>query len=583
MRQSKLFTKTEKASKEFDSRNATLLTKAGFIEQQFAGVYNYLPLGLRVLKKIENIVREEMDEISTEILMPALASIEQWQTTNRFDSVDVLFKAIGANEISKKKSTNEYVLQGTHEESVTPLVKKFVKSYRDLPVAVYQIQNKFRNEARAKSGILRGREFLMKDLYSFHVDEASLKEYYKKVWEAYIKIFERLGFKLNQDLFVVKASGGDFTPDFSHEFQVVVDVGEDEIYLDAKSGEVFNREVAPSRSPTPAYLNDGLEMLPMEEVFGENIVGVDDLIKHLAVAAEQCVKTLIYRTDSGELVAVAIRGDYEVNELKLVKLLGVNHVELASDQEVRQATGSKIGYAGIVNLNSGIRLVCDDSIENLINFETGANKENYHNINVNWERDLKKPDQFFDIKLAKSGDIYPETGEVYHVYNASEVGNIFPLNTKFSDAFELNYQDEKGEVKPVYMGCYGIGISRVMGVIVEKFNDEKGIVWPKQVAPFHIHLVTLAKSHEDDSFKRSEQVYETLSDANLDILWDDRLEASAGEKFSDSDLIGIPIRVVVSDRSLSAGGAEVKMRDKNESTIVKFENLVDSLNDELAK
>jgi prolyl-tRNA synthetase len=573
MKQSKLFTKTEKSQKAFDSKNATLLTKGGFIEIQFAGVYNYLPLGLRVLNKISKIVREEMDQISNEILMPSLSLQELWQKTNRLENVDVLMKTTGANELSKQKNTTEYILQGTHEETVTPLVQKFVQSYKDLPIAVYQIQTKFRNEARAKSGILRGREFLMKDLYSFHQNEADLKSYYEITKQAYTKVFERLGFKLNEDLFIALASGGDFTPDFSHEFQVKIEIGEDILFRVPSSGVVYNKEVAPSKavdvkSESPQE---------MKEVYGENIIGVDELVEFLKVPIERCVKTLIYETNTGEIVAVAIRGDYEVNEIKLSKILNCSMVKLASPETVLKFTGTKIGYAGILNLNSAIRLICDDSIENLTNFETGSNKENYHIINVNWDRDVAKPQKFFDVKMAKEKDLYPETGECYEVFRASEVGNIFPLNTKFSQSFDFTYQDEKGESQIVYMGCYGIGISRLMGVIVEKFNDERGIVWPASIAPFQIHLISLSKSQTEEPFIIAENLYRDLVNKGFEVLFDDRFDKSAGEKFADADLIGIPTRIVVSSRTLEQNQVEVKHRSSNDIRMVKLSELLDIL------
>lgn len=416
MKQSKLFTKTQKSSKEFDSKNATLLTKGGFIEQQFAGVYNYLTLGLIVLNKIENIVRQEMSLIANEIFMPTLASIDMWEKTGRFDTVDVLFKAYGANEISKKKSTNEYVVQGTHEETVTPLVQKFVQSYKDLPVAVFQIQTKFRNEARAKSGILRGREFRMKDLYSFHSTIEDLNAYYEIAKQSYVRIYEKMGFNLNQDLFIVNASGGDFSSDFSHEFQIKTEIGEDEIYLDRTTGICYNKEV-----------------------------------------------------------------------------------------------------------------IVEENIENK-----------------------------------------------YEIFNASEVGNIFKLGTKFSRAFDFKFKNDLGEDNLVVMGCYGIGTSKLMGVIVEKFHDDKGIIWPESISPFQVHLLCLNPEIAEVK-KFSENIYQLLQKFNIEVLLDDREEVSNGARFADADLIGIPYRVVISKRTLENGGelVEVKKRSEKESELINIQALIE--------
>ena len=418
MRQSKLYTKTlREAPSDEVSKNAILLTRAGFIHKEMAGVYTFLPLGLRVLKKIEDIVRRHMDTIGNELVMSSLSPRELWETTGRLDVVDVLMKTAPANKASEEKSTNSYILNPTHEELITPIASLYARSYKDLPIALYQIQTKFRNEARAKSGLLRGREFRMKDLYSFHRSEEDLKTYYEHSKKVYMDIYREIG--LADDTFITVAGGGDFTKEFSHEFQTLVEAGEDIIYLDRKNNIAYNKEV----------------------VTEEN----------------------------------AKRLEVDFDTLEQVK--------------------------------------------------------------------------------------------------ACEVGNIFPLGTKFTTAFDYTYTDEQGQKQPVYMGCYGIGPSRLMGVITEKFADEKGLVWPAAIAPFSLHLIAISKDKDSEASKLAEDVYAKLTQAGVEVLFDDRDEG-AGSKFADSDLIGIPMRVVVSDKSLEKGGVEIKERTSDQSEIVTIEQLL---------
>lgn len=417
MRYRQLITKTSKnVSSEIESTNARLLTRAGFIRQEVAGVYSFLPLGLRVLNKIEQIVREEMNQIGTELLLPALQDKQAWQTTGRLESVDVLFKAVGANKLSVERNSSEYILGSTHEEVVTPLAQHYRSSYKDLPFAVYQIQTKFRNEPRAKSGLLRGREFRMKDLYSFHTDEADLKKYYEAAKNTYTRVFKRLG--LANDTFITYASGGDFTSEYSHEFQTLLPNGEDTIYLDRKARVAYNAEIA-----TPTH-------------------------------------------------AKKLKVDFK--KLEKVK--------------------------------------------------------------------------------------------------ASEVGNIFPLGTKFSKAFKYTYLDKANKQQLVHMGCYGIGTSRLVGVIAEKFADGNGLVWPVPVAPFDVHIVALGQAN----LKQAEKLYSELTDSGLEVLLDDRDE-SAGTKLADADLIGIPTRVVVSNKTLESASAEVKQRNSSTANLVKLNKLASQL------
>ncbi len=582
MKYSKLYIKTKKNAKEFESVNATLLQKGGFIYQEMAGVYTFLHLGLRVLNKIENIIREEMDTIGTEILMTSLAPKEIWEQTGRLETVDVLMKTSGANKLSQLKNTNEYILSCTHEDMVTPIARDYNLSYKDFPFAFYQIQTKFRNEARAKSGLMRGREFRMKDLYSFHTSEEDLLRYYEKAKEVYMKVFNRVG--LGKDTYITLASGGDFTKNFSHEFQTRCDTGEDIIFYVPSKQLAYNREIAPTKAP--ALQDSDEEMKPMEDVVGKGIIGVDELAAYLKIPVEKTTKTLLFETDTGEVVAAAVRGGYDINEEKLTKIIGCKSIQLASADTVRKVTSAEVGYAGILNLPKEVKVYFDESTANRRNFECGANKTDYHTVNVNWNRDISLPEQFYDFKTAKEGDFYPETGEKYEVFRAAEVGNIFPLNTKFTKAINYYFTDEKGEQKEVFMGSYGIGPSRLMGVIVEKFHDARGILWPESVAPYKVHLIAITGGKPTQNSqvssqptsqvgKRAEEVYQTLREAGIEVLYDDRENVGAGEKLADADLIGIPLRLVVSAKTED----KVEWKKRNEKTVelITVDNVIERL------
>lgn len=568
MKYSQLPFKTSKTiSSDLHSKNARLLMQAGFIHQEMAGVYTFLPLGLRVLAKIEKIVREEMNKIGVELLMSSLVPQEYWITTKRLDTVDVLMKTTPANENARAKNDTEYVLAPTHEDTISHLMMNYARSYKDLPVAVYQIQTKFRNEPRAKSGLLRCREFRMKDLYSFHANEQNLKVYYEKAKEVYFETFHRLGF--TDDLYLALASGGDFTKDYSHEFQVKCDAGEDILFHVKSKNITFNREVTPSKAP---IIDDSdKEMKPMEEVLGEGIIGVAELCKFLGITEAETTKTLLFENEKGEVIAAAVRGGYDINEEKLRKVSGSEKLQLASAETVKRVTGAEVGYAGLLNLPSDVRVFMDESMKGRKNFEMGANRTHYHSINVNFGRDLADPAEFYDIKIAKEGDMYPETGEVYEVFKSAEVGNIFPLNTKFTKAFNYTYTAEDGSQKPVYMGSYGIGPSRVMGVMVEKYADEKGLVWPENVAPFQVELISLRAD------ERAEEVYKLLQEKGIEVLYDDR-DIGAGQKFADADLVGIPVRLVVSAKT--GNEIEWKKRTEDKTELVSLEEVTARLSQE---
>jgi prolyl-tRNA synthetase len=563
MRVSRLFTKTLKNSPADEvAKNAQLLIRAGYVHKELAGVYAYLPLGWRVIEKIKQIVREEMDATgSSELLMSSLQASDIWEKTNRWsdDVVDNWFKT---------KLLNGTILGVglTHEEPIVDAVRPYINSYKDLPKSVYQIGTKFRNEKRAKSGVLRGREFIMKDLYTFSKDQAQHEEMYEMIAEAYHKVYERLG--IGEITHRVKADGGIFTKRYSDEFQTLSPIGEDTIYHIPGTDIYFNQEVAPSQAPV--YDQD-LEYLPMKECFTPGVVGVAQLVKTLGIPVERTVKTILYVVD-GDVTAVAVRGDYVVNEIKLRMALDAKVITLADEETVRSVTGAEIGYAGLIGLPPEVKIVVDESVKSLVNFELGANRTNYHNINVNWSRDIPLPDMFYDIKDATVGDIHPETGKVYDVKKSVEVGNIFPLETKYPDALDVYYTDENGSQQSVVMGSYGIGVSRLMGVIAEHFSDKKGLVWPESIAPYRVYLVSIGKK----GVVEADSMYKELTAAGIEVLYDDR-DARPGDKFADSELLGIPYRVTVSDRTTSTGVHEYTVRSSGETSLLTREQIIDTL------
>jgi prolyl-tRNA synthetase len=612
MKLSQNFTKTTRETlADETSKNAQLLIRAGYVHKAMPGVYAYLPLGLRMLNKIENIVRKNMNSVGgQEILMNSLHPKEWWLKANRWDNVDILFKL-------NSQTKNEYALACSHEEQVVPIASSYIQSYKDLPeynskdengakpLCVYQIQTKFRDEIRAKSGLLRGREFRMKDMYDFHSTKESQDAYYELVKATYYKVYEEMGLKS----YATTASGGIFTTNISHEFQVECEAGEDWIYKDKISGEVFNEEMAPCIAPKVDLRSE--EKKEKQDHLLEGIVGVDALCRELGIENTRTTKTIFYQNQKGQLVAAVVRGDRNVNEAKL-RNVTKQMLTLATEENIMKQTGSKIGYAGVINLDSKVEIFYDTSCEFLHNFETGTNKTGYHTTNVCFSRDIQKPDQFFDISEVQEGDKNPVTNGEYEKLRTAEVGNIFKLDNKYTKAFGTTYLDKDGKPQTPLMNCHGIGTSRCMAIIAELYSDEKGLKLPAQVAPFEIHLVThinpkdevetneriivIANKIYDGEIKlvktrsgRSKlldttdinQVLEfakedsTFSINNLgsdsEILWDDRSgKISIGEKLKDADLIGCPTQIVISKRSLENGGVEIIDRASGDSVMMRI-------------
>lgn len=566
MRYSKLFGKTKlTAPHDADSVNAKLLTQAGFVDKMVAGVYNFLPLGLRVLEKVKQIVREEMNGVDgQEILMPSLHPLELWEITGRTKTADaILYRTKGAGN-------KDFVFAPSHEEAVTPLAAKFVMSYKDLPFAVYQIQTKFRNEPRAKSGLLRGREFGMKDMYSFHRTDEDLDQYYDRVAQAYLNVYERCGLKA----YMVKAGGGIFTDKYSHEFSVETVAGEDKIIVCKKCDTASNLEVATGKLEVPGKKEE--KELPMKEVKVEREFSIDASAKAHGVTNDKVLKTVVYKVGAG-FVGVCIRGDLQVNDYKLWDMFR---------EEVRPATPEELSKLGLVQgfispigmskVEGGpkhepaVKFIADNSIKHVKNFVTGANKKNVDLVNVNEGRDFVI-ETFGDFVTVEKGFKCNNCDTPFEEVKAVEAGNIFKLGTKYSKNFDLYFTDTDGKRKHVIMGCYGIGTTRLVGTVVEASHDEKGIIWPKTIAPYDVHLVQLGA---DDAIKAAaEKLYKDLQDAGVDVLFDDRDE-SAGKKFADADLIGIPLRIVISNRTLKENSVEWKLRKDKDGMMVKLDEVV---------
>lgn len=542
-----------------DNKSTSILLQAWFIRQTMAWVYTYTTLWLKVLRKIENIVREEMDNAwCFEILMPSLSPRELWEKTGRWDSIDVFFHVPAANN-------KEYWLNSTHEELITPLMWEFIQSYKDLPSCAYQIQTKFRNEKRAKSWLLRWREFIMKDAYSFHSWDEDFRQFYENMTSAYMRVFDRLW--LWKDTYVALADWWTFTDKYSHEFQVKLPIWEDEIYYDKKTGISYNKEVAPSKV-SKEFQNENEEKRKKEDIFWEWFIWVEVLAKFLNIEVERTTKTILFETDAWKIIAAAIRWDYDINELKLIKILGCKSLKLLSEEKVLELTWSVVWYAWMIWLPEDVIQLWDDSCQNRVNFELWANKENYHSINLNFWVDLDFPEKFYDFKEVKPWDRNPESGEVYEVFKASEIWNIFPLETKFSSAFWLKYLDENNEEKTPVMWCYWLWVSRAMWIVAEYFMEEKYISWPENIAPAHYYIIVIWEENLDKALSLSKKLEEKW----FEVIVDDRFSKKFWfwQKAWDAELLWIPSRIVISPKTLEQWWYELKSLKEEKWEIKSF-------------
>ncbi|MGE7621796.1 proline--tRNA ligase [Viridibacillus sp. NPDC096237] len=562
MKQSKTFIPTlREIPADADVKSHQLLLRAGFIRQNTSGVYSYLPLGTKVLKKIEQIVREEMEAIdAVELLMPALQQAELWQETGRWEAYGPELMRL------KDRHNRDFALGATHEEVITSLVRDEVKSYKKLPLTLYQIQNKFRDEKRPRFGLLRGREFVMKDAYSFHATRESLDETYNDMVKAYTNIFTRLGLNFRS----VIADSGSIGGKDTHEFMVLSEIGEDTIAFSDESGFAANIEMA---EVNVEYSHSNEDMKELEKVSTPDQKSIDEIVEFLKVSPESCIKSLVFNVDD-ELVVVLARGDHEINDIKLKNALDAQSVELADDKVIFDLLGSHVGSLGPVKLPINVKVIADNAIKSIRNGVCGANEDGFHYINVNPGRDFAI-DRYEDLRFIRVGDPSPDGKGTIKFAEGIEVGHVFKLGTTYSDSMKATFLDENGRAQSFIMGCYGIGVSRALAAVAEQFQDSYGFVWPKQIAPYDIHLISV--NEKDEAQKNlTEETYKLLQSYRYDVLYDDRKER-AGVKFADADLIGLPVRVTIGKKA-SEGILEVKFRQSGETFEWAKEELVDRLN-----
>ncbi|MDR3071234.1 MAG: proline--tRNA ligase [Endomicrobium sp.] len=557
---SKLLIPTLKeAPSDADIVSAKLMVRSGMIRKLASGFYEILPLGLKALRKIENIIRQELNAVGgQEMVLPLIFPKELWLETGRW--------SVYGKELFRLKDRKdaEFCLAPTAEEAIVDLIRKNIRSYKQLPIMLYQFGIKFRDEIRPRFGVMRSREFLMKDAYSFHVDEGDLDKYYKIMFDAYINICRRCGFKFC----AVEAASGAIGGSFSHEFMVLANSGEEDIVW-CKCGYSANSQKAESLKIE--QLKE--EFLSMTEVFTPNIGSVDDVAKFLSLSPDKFIKTMVYIAD-GNPIAVLVRGDHEVNEVKLKLLLNVSDLALADGQIVVSITGAPVGFMGPFGLKN-IKIVADLSVVDIPNAVVGANKKDYHIKNVNYRRDYNV-DLVADIRRIKHDDVCPRCKqEKLRFSRGIEIGHTFKLGTKYSKSMNAVYLDSNGKEKPIVMGCYGIGVTRILAATIEQSHDEDGIIWPESIAPFEVTIVPI--DYADLRIKNvTDKVCEELSRKGLDVLIDDRDER-AGVKFKDADLVGSPYRITIGEKNLINGNVELKSRRDKSSRCLKPEAAVSEI------
>ena len=567
MRFSKMFGRTiREIPSDAELISHQLSIRAGLIRQLAAGIYSYLPLGWRVIRKIEQIMREEMDAVDgQELSMPVVQPAEIWRITGRYDA-----PAPGPALLRFKDRTgHDMVLAMTHEEAVTDLARQELNSYRQLPVMVYQIQTKFRDEPRPRGGLVRVREFIMKDGYSFHPDQESLDAYYPRIYQAYLNIFRRCGV----ETVPVEADTGIMGGSASHEFMVLSEAGEDTLVLCPECKYAANAEKAEfAKGEGPQG-----PPLPLERVPTPGTTTIEAVARLIGVETRQTLKAVFYSTPEGQVIFAVIRGDLDVNPAKLSNVLGGVELHISTEEELK-AAGIVAGYASPVGL-SGMRVIADDSVTRAHNLVAGANEPGYHLKNVNYPRDFQA-ERVADIALARSGDPCPRCGRPLTASRGIELGHVFKLGTKYSAAVGATYLDRDGVARPMVMGCYGIGAGRLLACIIEQHHDDKGIIWPPSVAPFQVHIVSLA-GNDVRVVQAADALYERLLGAGYEVLYDDRQE-SAGVKFNDADLIGIPVRLTVSRRTVESQSVELKPRWSEEKRLVPEAELEAAIKETLA-
>jgi prolyl-tRNA synthetase len=543
-----------------------LMLRAGLIRRLAAGLYTWLPLGLRVLRKVEAIVREEMNRAGAiELLMPTVQPAELWQESGRWDQF--------GPELLRMRDRHErsYCFGPTHEEVITDLARRELKSYRQLPCNFYQIQTKFRDEIRPRFGVMRAREFTMKDAYSFHLDPASLEQGYQAMYEAYSRIFTRMNLRFR----AVRADTGSIGGNASQEFHVLADSGEDAIAFSDEDDYAANLEMAEA---VPPATRRAAPAASLARVATPGTRTIAELTAFLGVESKQCIKTLLVEGSDGGVVALAVRGDHELNAVKAQKLPGVaSPLRMASAEQVRAATGCEPGFIGPVGL--ALKVYADHAAANAANFVCGANERDAHLTGVNWGRDLPEP-LAVDVRNVVAGDPSPSGKGRLGIARGIEVGHIFQLGRKYSEAMKAEVLDESGKSVTMFMGCYGIGVTRVVAAAIEQNHDERGIVWPEPIAPFNVSLIPINLQKSERVREASERLYAGLQAAGFEVLYDDR-DARPGVKFADDELVGIPHRIVVGDKGLERGVVEYKPRSGDGAADVPIDSVLEFLRERI--
>lgn len=542
-----------------------LMLRAGMIRQVAAGIYIILPLGHRVLKKVERIIRQEMDRAGAqELLMPVLNPAELWMESGRWD--------VYGKELIRlqDRKGRDFCLGPTHEELITDLVRKEVSSYRDLPLNLYQIQTKFRDEFRPRFGIMRGREFLMKDAYSFDADEEGCETSYRAMYDAYTRIFKRCGLRFR----AVEADSGAIGGSFSHEFMVLADAGEDQIAHCVACGYASNADKAEA-----SYLEYEADSQPrpLEKIETPDMKTVADVCSFLNVPPQKLIKTMIYMADAAP-IAVLVRGDHMVNETKLINFTNSDQLNMADAAAIKQITGGPEGFSGPVELE-GIKIVADLAIKGMVNFVTGANRKDEHLINVNMGRDFEI-DGFHDLRLVQAGDPCPKCKTSLTIERGIEVGHVFKLGTKYSKVLNATFHDVQGKEKLIIMGCYGIGVGRTAAAAIEQNHDQEGIIWPMPIAPYHVYILPISM-RDNRVVAAAEEIYSHCLEKGIEVLLDDRDER-AGVKFKDADLLGIPYRLTIGAKSLEKNMVELRSRTNGEMNLIEIDKICEFLSQEIS-
>lgn len=561
MKQSRMFIPTEKeVPSTAEAKSHQMMLRSGFIRQVAAGAYAYLPLAERVLQKIEAVIDDEMSKISAvKMQMPSLLPAELWQESGRYETYGPnLFKL-------KDRHDRDFILGPTHEETFTDLVRNDLNSYKKMPLVLYQIQTKYRDEDRPRYGLLRSREFIMEDVYSFTANTEDLDTIYTQMEKAYTNVFNRLGLNFR----AIVGDGGAMGGKDSKEFSAIADIGEDTIVYSDSSDYAANLEMATSMNVPATTHEDAAPLAPVDTKDAKTITEVAEFLK---VPASKLIKAVLFIADEKPVLAL-VRGDYEVNDVKLKNLLNADYLDMATPEQVQQYMHAEIGNIGPVNAPEDVQVIADNSLTGLVNLVAGANKANTHLINVNLGRDFTA-DQTADIRFVKEGEVSPDGQGVLKFTKGIEIGHIFKLGTRYTEAMGANFLDENGRAKPIIMGSYGIGVSRLLSAIAEQTLDEHGLVWPRAVAPFDVHVVPVNLKKQAQA-ELTGKITKQLEDEGFAVLVDDRNERP-GVKFADSDLIGIPVRVTVGKKA-EDGIVELKLRKSGETLEVKSEELISSL------